>query len=181
VTSSSLRRLIHAGTAIIVLVPAVASWDALRGILIGATVLGLLFEIVRIKAPESLLTPSRLSTLFRSGEANCPSGAWWLSLGYCLAAWVPQPGAAAGIVVGALADPAASLVGSSRGQASSKTAHGSGAAFAVAILAMVPLGLPWTAILGGAVIGTALERWSGPLDDNLLLAPGVAAAVWLLA
>jgi len=181
VTTSGLRRLIHAGTAVLLLIPVVASWDVLRAILIGATVLGLVFEIVRINALKLPPLLSRLSMLFRSGEANRPSGAWWLSVGYCVAAWVPQPGAAAGIIVGALADPAASLVGSSRGQSSSKTAHGSGAAFAVSIVVLVCVGLPWIPILGGAVVGTVLERWSGPFDDNLIVAPGVAAAVWLLA
>ena len=32
----------------------------------------------------------------------------------------------------------------------------------------------------GAVVAAALERWSGPFEDNLLLAPGVAASVLIL-
>jgi len=178
---SSLRRLIHAATVLLLFVPIVASWDLFRGILIAGTIIGLVLETVRIKVPSVQALLASLSPLFRSGEASRPSGAWWLCLGYCVAAWLPQPGAAAGILVGALADPAASLVGSARGLPSSKTTHGSGAAFAVAILALVPMGLPWTAVIGGAVAGAALERWSGRLDDNLVIAPGVALAVWLLA
>ena len=180
-TGSGLRRLIHAATVLLLVVPIVASWDLFRGILIAGTMIGLVLETVRIKVQTVQAPLARFSPLFRSGEVNRLSGAWWLCLGYCVAAWVPQPGAAAGILVGALADPAASLVGSARGRPSPKTAHGSGAAFAVAMLALAPMGLPWTAVIGGALVGTALERWSGPIDDNLLIAPGVASAVWLLA
>ena len=36
-------------------------------------------------------------------------------------------------------------------------------------------------VIGAAVVGTALERWPGPINDNLLVAPGVACVVWITA
>jgi hypothetical protein len=42
------------------------------------------------------------------------------------------------------------------------------------------MGIPLVAVVGGAVGAMALERWSGPLNDNLVVAPGAALIVWLL-
>ncbi len=179
-TGKGLRRLIHVGTVALLAVPVITSWSVLRAILIACTLIGLVLETVRIRGSMEPFV-RQVSPLFRPLESKRLSGAWWLSLGYTIAAWVPHPGAAAGIMVGALADPAASLAGSYSGRSASKTALGSGAALAVAILVLALFGLPWVAVFGGALIGTALERWSGPLDDNLLVSPGVALAVWFLA
>ncbi len=177
-----LRRLLHVGSSVLLVTPIVAGWDLLRALLIGGVLIGLVVETVRIREPRVQHQLARFFPLFKSDEANRPSGAWWLCFGYAIAVWVPQPGAAAGIMVGALADPAASLIGSTaRSPAGTKTVRGSAGSAAVALLVLALFGLPWTAVLGGTMVATTLERWPGLLDDNLLIAPGVASTVWLLS
>ena len=46
---------------------------------------------------------------------------------------------------------------------------------------VIPL-ISWLALAAAAAaaLGAALERWSGPVNDNLLIAPGVGLIVWLL-
>ena len=98
-----------------------------------------------------------------------------------MAAWFPHPAATAGILVGAFADPAASWAGSTVVETSKrKTWIGSGAAALVAALALLVTGLSLLVVVGGAVVAMALERWSGPLNDNFVVAPGVAFFVWFL-
>jgi dolichol kinase len=87
----------------------------------------------------------------------------------------------AGILTGAFADPAASMAGSMVAKPSDrKTWVGSGAAAVVAAAVLFVIGVPNIAVVGGALAAMALERWSGPLNDNLVVAPGVALIVWLL-
>jgi dolichol kinase len=84
--------------------------------------------------------------------------------------------------VAALADPAASLAGSrvSTQEAGTKTLGGTVAYFAVASAALATLAYPLLVALGVALLATALERWSTPLDDNLVVPPAVAVAVTLI-
>jgi hypothetical protein len=51
-----------------------------------------------------------------------------------------------------------------------------GVALAVLLLA----GLPLERVVMASVVGTALERWPGPFNDNLIVAPAVAASVSLI-
>jgi hypothetical protein len=46
-------------------------------------------------------------------------------------------------------------------------------------MVLIVLGLPWLGVVGGALAAMLLERWPGPLNDNLVVAPGVALIVWL--
>jgi dolichol kinase len=98
-----------------------------------------------------------------------------------VAVWAPAPGPAAGILVAAFADPAAAVVGGRFGSGARKTWQGTAAAAVVALAVLVALGLPREAVLAGTVVGTLLERWPGALNDNLLVAPAVAAVVRMLA
>ncbi|UCG86300.1 MAG: hypothetical protein JSW71_20745 [Gemmatimonadota bacterium] len=176
-----LRRLLHASSATVLLIPMLGSWSLLRVTLVVAAVMALLMDVARIRLGTLGHRVERLVPVFRTGEAGRLNGATWLCIGYALSGWFPPMATAAGILAGALADPAASLVGGWAGRSRAKTASGSLAALAVSFVALWLLGLSWPAVLGGAVVGTVLERWPGPFDDNVLIAPGVACIVWLIA
>ena len=55
------------------------------------------------------------------------------------------------------------------------------AALVAGSVALLAWGLPVHAALAGGALGAAGERWSGPCNDNILIAPGVGLVVWLLA
>jgi len=181
VKGSALRRLLHAGSAAVLLIPVLADWDRLRSVLVVVAVVAVVGDVARIKLPQ---LSHRLATwvpVFRPGETERLCGATWLSLGYALAAWFPPISPAAGILVSALADPAASWVGGWKSRSVGKTANGSMAALVTSLVVLAMLGLPWEAVVAGAVVGTLLERWPGSCNDNLVVAPGVACVVWLLS
>jgi dolichol kinase len=181
VTGPALRRILHAGTALLLLIVPLFSWDHLRWMLTVGVVCAAGVEALRLSRPSVRTWLDRYIPVFRSREARRPSGAAWLAAGYAIAAWVPAPAPAAGILVAALADPAASWMGTRAGPAAGKTWVGTGAAWAVGVSALVALGYPWVVATVAAAAGAGLERWNGALDDNLTVAPGVAAAVFLLA
>lgn len=179
-SSASLRSLVHLATAVLLLV-GLWSWELLRALLHGIVVLALTLELWRLKSPGFNRWLRRTFPVFRETEASSMSGAFWLAAGYAIASWFPYPPGAAGILVGALADPMGALVGRSLGFRSKKSWPGTAAVCAVAAIALWSLGLPLRAVLGGAVVAAATERWSGPLNDNLLIAPCSAALCWLWA
>jgi dolichol kinase len=178
--------LIHASTALVIVVGLVWGWRAFRDLMTLTATLAVVVETARITTPLGKRLESWIP-VFRPGERRRPSGAFWLALGYALAAWFPAPASVAGILCGALADPAAAWAGASRkGRANAppagpKTWVGSSAAAATGCLVLLLTGFGPLQALLAAVGGAALERWSRPLDDNLVIAPGVAALVWLLS
>lgn len=177
----AVRRLLHASSALVLLLVLYDSTYMLRYVLMGGAALGVVLDSVRVMYPAFGDFVTRLVPVFRTSESKILSGASWLSIGYALAAWLPHPAATAGILVGALADPAASLAGSMAARPSlRKTWIGSGAAALVAALVLFVTGISLVAVVGGAAAAMVLERWPGPLDDNLIVAPGVAFVVWLL-
>lgn len=180
-TPAGGRRLLHAATAAILVVIPLAGWSLLRPAVLGAAAGMILLETARLGVPRFGAWLARALPVYRAPEARRPSGAAWLWLGYAAAVWLPAPAAAAGILAAALADPAAAAVGERWGRGPGKTWAGTAAALAAAAAALVALGLPPRAAGAGALAAAALERWPGPFDDNLLLAPGVAAVVALAA
>jgi len=181
VTAPARRRLIHASTSLILLVGLTGGWSLLRVLATLAVPLAAALEWWRISSPRGDVL-QRLVPVYRPAEAARPSGAFWLSIGYAAALWFPMPGAAAGVLAGAVADPVASAVGSRwGGSVGRKTWVGTAGALGVTFAACLVVGLPWLVALIAALAGAGLERWSGPFDDNLLLAPGVAATVWALS
>ena len=176
-----LRPVLHASTAVILLALPVSE-RAFRVLLIAAGLGAVLFEALRLGLPSIRAFTARLVPVFRSREAARPSGAGWLLVGYALCARMPLPAAMSAVVAGALADPAAAVVGTMFGGGVPKSWPGTAAAFVVALVALpviVNLSLPVAGL--AALVAAALERWSGPLDDNLLIAPGVGLTVWWLA
>lgn len=180
-TAPARRRLIHAATSLVLFVGLIGGWPLLRLVATLAVPLAAAVEWWRISSPRGDVL-QRMVPVYRPGEAARPSGAFWLSVGYAAALWFPMPGAAAGVLAGAMADPMASAVGSRwGGPAGTKTWLGTAAAFGVTYAICLLMGLSGLVSLLAALVGAGLERWSGPFDDNLLLAPGVAATVWALS
>ncbi len=177
----ALRRLIHASSALVLLLAHFGSVDLFRYTLAAGALLALVLDSLRLTRPAFGVFLGTFLPVFRVSEAKKLSGATWLSLGYAAAAWFPLPAATAGVLVGALADPAASLAGSKVArQGVQKTWVGSVAAAVTAALVILLAGFAIPAAVCGALAAMALERWSSPLNDNLVVAPGVALVVWLL-
>jgi dolichol kinase len=179
VTPRVLRSALHASTAL-ALLTLLDSWQLLKLTLLAGGAAALVVETVRLRSPAVAGGLQRLVPVFRAPEARRPSGAAWLFVAYALVAWLPAPAPAAGLLAGALADPAAALVGGRWGGGAAKSWPGTIAALLVGALALLAWGLPAPAAVAGGAFGAALERWSGPFNDNLLIAPGVGLVVWLL-
>jgi dolichol kinase len=139
-------------------------------------------ETARLASPRAEAVLARLAGgAFRPAEARWPSGAGTLALGYALAWWIFPPAVAeAAIVVTALADPAAALVGSRFGRGAAKSLPGSlacacAAALVLAAFRVGPAGLAVAAV-GAAVAERA--PWRG--TDNLAVPLVVGALLrWL--
>lgn len=177
---AAIRRILHASSALVLLLALHDAEGLLRYVLAGCAVAAVVADSLRIARPAFGSFVIGLVPVFRTSELARVSGATWLCIGYALAAWFPQPAATAGILVGALADPAASWVGSRiAGLSKKKTWAGSGAAAVVAAAALLALRIPCVGVVVGTTGAAVLERWPGPLNDNLVVAPGVALVVWL--
>lgn len=179
-SDAALRRILHAATAGMALF-ALLSPVALR-VASGATAAAaFIFEMLRLRSPAAGRMLATLVPVYREAERRRPSGALWLAFGYALASWLPVPASAAGLLAGGLADPAGAAVGTRFGRGAPKSAAGSLAVATVAAMAGVATGLPLRAALAAGVVAALLERWPGPFDDNLVVAPGTAFAAALLA
>ncbi len=177
-SSASLRSFIHISTGSLLLV-GLWSWELLRALLHVIVALALTLELWRLESPRFNRWLYHTLPVFRDREAKAMSGAFWLAVGYALASWFPYPWSAAGILVGALADPTGAIVGRSLGFRGKKSWPGTTAVYVVAAIVLWGFGLPARVVLAGALVAAAAERWSGPLNDNLLVAPGSAAICWL--
>ena len=179
-SSATVRRLLHASSALVLLPIFFGSPDIVRNGLMGCAALAVMLDSLRVTRPAFGAFIVDLVPVFRASESTKLSGATWLCIGYALASWFPHPAVTAGILAGAFADPAASWAGSTVANPSTKkTWVGSGAAAVVAAVVLLTTGIPLVAVVGGAAAAMVLERWSGPLNDNLVVAPGVALLIWL--
>ena len=179
-TGPALRRALHAVSAAVALLVLVSP-PALRLGSAGLVATMLALEVARLRSDAVARMLARLVPVYRDRERRRPSGALWLLLAYAACAWFPYPASVAGILVGALADPAGAALGSRFGRGARKSIPGSAAVAGVAMLVTVAVGVSWvTAVLAGSAAAIA-ERWPGPLDDNLVVAPVTAAVVAALA
>ncbi len=183
-TGAALRRFLHASTASILLVGLWGDWQTFRlavHALLGVAVVG---ECLRLGHGGFRSALARVFPVFRPEESHRLSGAFWLVVGYAAASWVPFPGPPAGVLAAAFADPAASIVGTrwggGGGGGTRKSWVGTAAAWAVGAAVLMSLRLPLHAVLAGAFAAAVAERVRRPLDDNLVVAPAVAAVTWLL-
>ena len=179
-SDGALRRTIHVSTGAVVLVGVLAGWHTLRLGITGLAVVALFVELVRLRFAAFREVLARTVPVFLPEESRRPCGAFWLLLGYASAAWIPVPGAAAGILTAAVADPIASAVGGRWGGGEPKSWIGTGAVLAASLVVLLALRMPLVAVVAASVTAAASERWSRPLDDNLVLAPAVAAVIWML-
>ncbi len=175
-----LRRALHASTAVLAVL-GLTSLGSLRAVTVCLAAAGVLVESLRLRIPAVRRSLERLVPVYRDRERTRPSGAMWLAVGYAIVVWLPPPAGVAGLLVGALADPAGALVGSRFGRGARKSMVGSAAVALTAAGAVLVLGLPLRAAVLAGVAAAAAERWSGPLDDNLLVAPAAGLVVALVA
>ncbi len=178
-TGAEVRRILHALTAGILLIVPLSSWVFFRGFVIALAVTAAAVDALRRRHAGVRQVLTRYVPVFRTAELTRASGAVWLMTGYAIASWAPPRPAVAGILVAALADPVASAVGSMGKRSSGKTWRGTSAAVLVAGGVLWVIGLPILPLCVIALLAGMLERWPGPFDDNVVLAPGVAAAVWV--
>jgi len=181
VSDGALRRTIHVSTGAVVLVGVLAGWHTLRLGITGLAVVALFVELVRLRFAAFREVLARTVPVFRPEESRRPCGAFWLLLGYASAVWIPVPGPAAGILTAAVADPIASAVGGRWGEGEPKSWIGTGAVLAASLVVLLALGMPLVAVVAASLTAAASERWSWPLDDNLVLAPAVATVIWILS
>src|SRR3990170_5336154 len=169
------RRLFHAATGSLVAgillyadVPRAVAVGILGAVLGGLVVL----DAARLASPGANAVFFRaFRTLASPREARRPASSTWYALGMTLAVAFFSPEAAvSGILVLALADPAASYVGQRWGRRPFLGASLEGtalfAAVAFAILTARHGVVPGAA---GALAGALAERMSWPLDDNLTI------------
>ncbi len=168
-----MRRLFHAfnGTAVAVFVVVFAPpRTATVGVLGGLFLLLLTLDLLRLRSEAANKAFFRwFGRLASPREASRLASSTWYALGIVLAlALFPWPLAISGILVMALADPAASYIGARWGQRS--FLGGSVLGFVVFVgVAGVILGLrhPPTLSIPTALVAALAERRSWPLDDNL--------------
>lgn len=139
-------------------------------------------ETVRLASARAGGMVGRLAgSVFRPAEAGAPSGAGTLALGYALAWWLFPPAVAeAAIVVAAVADPAAAVVGSRFGRGEAKSFPGSLACAGAAALVLAVFGVTPAALAVAAIGAAVAERapWRG--TDNVAVPLVVAALLrWM--
>lgn len=113
-------------------------------------------------------------------EADRPSLTWFL-LGVFLVLWFPDGLAVPSLLVLALADPTASLVGRLWGThpVGKGTLEGAVAFSATTLLVLTPFVGLWAALPVAVVVASA-EVLPGPHDDNVLIPVVTAACLWIL-
>lgn len=172
--ASLLRKLIHLATTIVPAAAWLGSYQLALALAGTALVASLILEGTRRWWPWVNQTLWQLfPSLFRVWEDRRVLGSTWFSIGMLVAllAWGRDAGSTAVLFL-AWGDPVAELVGRRWGRAGQgKTLPGSLGCLAACLLAAaVAVGLghlnPWAA-LAGALVATAVERWSPPPDDNL--------------
>ncbi len=179
------RRIFHAANGVFIVVTLkalpIATWDA-------AVLLGSVLSVLLLVDGARLANP-RLNRLFfrlfaflaSPREARKPASSTWYLLGVVLTLLIfPRHEALGGILVLALADPAAGYVGRRWGRRrwGSGTLEGSAAFVAVAFLTLLTF-VPWGAALAAALVGALVEQAPWEVDDNLVIPPAVAAVLLL--
>lgn len=180
------RRLFHAANGLLIAL-VLTGWPisdrAAAGALLAITTILLVFDFVRLSIPAVNALFFRMFTaLVSPREARGVASSTWYMIGVTLSvALFPRHEAVSGMLVLALADPAASYIGRRWGRRAflGGTVAGSTAFLCVA-LAVLVLRHGWPAALAVAPVLAFLERRSWPLDDNLTVPLAGAAALTAL-
>lgn len=181
-----LRRAFHAANG--VAIAAVLVWwpyshGAALGLLGSIVVALLVLDMIRLRVPAVNTLFFRILTRLASPrEARGFASSTWYMMGIALAV-VAAPGTAAvsGILVMALADPAASYFGRRWGRQPflGGSVEGSAVFLLVALAVLLPRHAVPVAVVVAA-LATLLERRSWPLDDNLAVPVVCAVALRLM-
>jgi dolichol kinase len=137
-------------------------------------------EATRLLSARAAVALTRVAAgAFRAAEARAPSGAATLAVGYALAWWLfPPTTAEAAIVVTALADPAAAVVGSRFGHGVPKSVAGSLACACTAAVALAVLRVGAGPLVAASVGAAVAERVPWRAADNVAV-PLVVGALLL--
>jgi len=179
------RRLFHAagGVIIVLVLTFLPVQDSIAWIILGSLLaVSALIDAIRLYDPDLNRRFFRVFMALASPrEAKELASSTWYLLGVLVTLLLfPRPYALAGILVLALADPAASVVGRLWGRIPFLGGSVRGtAAFAVVAFLVLLLFVPWWAALVTAVATALLEASPLDLDDNLLV-PLTAAGVLFL-
>lgn len=178
------RRLFHMGTGV-----GIAAFVFFVGpdspipvaTLGGALAAALALDCIRLRFPAAnTVFFRRFSALASPREARRAASSTWFLLG-SLAVLVAAPAGSfvPSVLVLALADPAASVVGRLWGRhALGKGSwEGTGAFFLVAAAVLTPFAGPPDALIAAALVA-ALEVLPTGIDDNLTVPPATALALW---
>jgi len=178
-----VRRVVHAASGLLgplaLTLPGRGAGGALLG---GIAAIALVLDGARRAFPSLQRTVTATAgALFRPEEAAALSGPAMLACGYA-AAWalfLPRAAATA-IVVAALADPAAALVGRRFARGAGKSWAGSLACAGTAAAVIVATGAGVLVATAGALAAAVAERapWRGA--DNLLVPVAVGATLTLV-
>jgi dolichol kinase len=180
------RRVFHAVNGILiagVLLFLDPPWTVAVGVLAGLTLGAVAVDLLRFSAPGLNRLFFRLFRPFASPrEAKGIASSTWFLVGCTVAvASFPREIAVAGILVLALADPAASWIGRKRGGGGSEPAPmlGTGVFVAVATAVLLPFtGLPVALLVALGTAAAEILPW--PFDDNLVVPLVAGALAWTL-
>lgn len=182
-----LRRIFHAANGVAVAVILVRLQPSrATAVGIGATVLALqlLLDWIRLRFPAANAAFFRVFRHLASPrEAKGIASSTWYTLGIVLAVAIfPRPAAVSGILVLALADPAASYLGRRFGRTAWLGGTIEGAlVFAAVCLAVLAYRHGLLVALVVSLVLPLVERRSWPLDDNLTVPLACAGLVTLLS
>ena len=180
------RRVFHAMSGLLVVfVPAFMGWS--RGttitLLVVALFAQLALDVVRLRSTRVNRAFFRLlSGLASPREARGIASSTWYTLGALVAFVLYPPSiAAAAVLLLALADPAAAVVGrlAGRRRLGKGTLEGTTTFWVVGSAVLLPF-VGWRYALGAALIAGLAEILPGIVDDNLVI-PVVAGAVLVLS
>lgn len=180
------RRVFHAVNGLVA--AAVLTWtDISRGTalwILGAFVIVLgSLDVVRLASRDAnAVFFKAFRHLASPREARGPASSTLYASGlFLVVALFPRPAAISGILLLALADPAASWVGRRWGRHPffGGSLEGSGIFLLVSLIVLLPRH-PWPVALAAALSATFAERLGWPLDDNLVVPLSGALVVTLL-
>lgn len=180
------RRIFHAASGLVLaLVPGAVGWEAplVVAILAGGLVLMTTFDLARLRSPALNAWFFRaVPSLASPREATRPASSTWYTCG-ALLTWALFDSAIVvpAVLVLALADPAASVVG--RLVRSPRVGTGSaagGAAFFFVAASALSFHLHWplAVVIAGVVAAVEMIPWR--LDDNLTIPLTAAALIRIL-
>ena len=180
------RRLFHAGNGLVVAFSPPALGLERRGLLLilsSLLVVLFAFDLVRLRVPGvNAFFFKAFPSLASPREAKQAASSTWYVCGVVLAyAFFPSRIAVPAIVVLALADPMASIVGRlwGRRRVGNGTVLGSLVFLFVALAVLSAFFGPASAVVPALVV-TCVEVLPWRLDDNLTVVVGGATVLWLM-